>query len=219
MPFNPTQNNTSAKNSKRKYYQEKINLINNKKTKDSPYNEQIFVKNSDRTCFRKRSNLSNIYRKHIVNDLKISNGNLNSSYHKAELYVDNLKAKVFMLEEQKKLSSQMLMKTQNEYSNLSYSIDELYSKYSALSKEVLKKKQVVNELFDQYVSSYQDIEKINTDATLETSNRKTKMKLLNETLAKQNSDYSSIASKIERMVILLITKGAVLKKNNLCVSA
>lgn len=121
--------------------------------------------------------------------------------HELELYVNHLEGRVEELTNKKDILKNI--GKNSKYRQGVTDIEDMYSSYSKASKKVIEIKHRINTLFENYINTCQEREKAVVDIKLEQSSQKTRMKLLQEALAKRNKEYSSALSKSEKIVSLL----------------
>eukprot|EP00826_Nyctotherus_ovalis_P034758 TRINITY_DN2920_c0_g1_i1.p2 TRINITY_DN2920_c0_g1~~TRINITY_DN2920_c0_g1_i1.p2 ORF type:complete len:146 (-),score=35.48 TRINITY_DN2920_c0_g1_i1:458-895(-) len=121
--------------------------------------------------------------------------------HELELYVNHLEGRVEELTNEK--GRVKCIGKYDKHRQRATAIEDMYSNYSKASKKVIEINHRRKILFEKYINICQEREKMVVDIKLEHSSQKTRIKLLQEALAKRNKEYSSALLKLEKVVSLL----------------
>ncbi len=114
-----------------------------------------------------------------------------------ETYVGLLRQK---LEE----TERELMGDSAGYAKTAEQCEAAYQSYSALAKDCIAIKRAESEAFEQYISACQEKEKAQVNMRMEVSDQRMKIKLLQETLRKQNEEFEAVQQQNRHIVAYII---------------
>lgn len=103
-----------------------------------------------------------------------------------------------------KLRQESYMTKNTKYKDTLKRIEETQKKCADLYKEIEKQKENENSVFENYITIYEDKEKIQTEMASASSHQRMTLKLLHETLVKRNSENKRTTKRNQDLVKLYV---------------